>query len=77
MGITRLYSDREPLKNASVFDSVTIVPVSVNESGLRLSDLRLGLIINFHVHRLTDGVTRVVNGFVESDEPFDPPDLRE
>lgn len=44
---------------------------------LRLSDLHLGLIINFHVHRLTEGVTRVVNRFVEPEEPVDPPDLRQ
>ena len=42
---------------------------------LRLSDLRLGLIINFHVERLVDGVTRIVNRLVESDEPWEPPDL--
>ena len=43
---------------------------------LRLCDLRVGLIINFHVERLTDGITRVVNRFVEPDEPSSVPDLR-
>jgi GxxExxY protein len=43
---------------------------------LRFTDLRLGLIINFHVERLVDGVTRVANRFVESDELWEPPDLR-
>lgn len=56
----------------------TVTPLDKSKllTYLRLTDLRLGLIINFHVERLTDGVTRVVNRFVESDEPFDPPDLR-
>ena len=31
-------------------------------SYLRLSDKRLGLIINFHVTKLKDGVERIVNG---------------
>lgn len=42
---------------------------------LRLSDLRLGLIINFHVERLVDGIVRVVNRFAEPAEPEEPPDL--
>ena len=29
---------------------------------LRLSDLRLGLLINFNVERIKDGIRRVVNG---------------
>jgi GxxExxY protein len=32
-------------------------------SYLRMSDLRLGLLINFNVKRLVDGVRRVVNNF--------------
>ena len=31
-------------------------------SYLRLSGLRLGLLINFHVPRLRDGIKRVING---------------
>src|ERR1044072_8084985 len=34
-------------------------------SHLRLSDRKLGLLINFNVHRLADGIKRVVNGFPE------------
>jgi GxxExxY protein len=34
-------------------------------SHLKLSDLKLGLLINFNVHRLRDGIKRVVNGFPE------------
>ncbi len=32
---------------------------------LRLSNLRLGLIINYHSFKLTDGIVRVVNGLEE------------
>ena len=32
---------------------------------LRLSHKRLGLIINFHVTKLKDGVERIVNGLTE------------
>ena len=34
-------------------------------SHLKLSNLKLGLLINFNVHRLRDGIKRVVNGFPE------------
>ena len=44
---------------------------------LGLCDLRLGLIINFHVERLIDGVARVANRFAEAAELLDPPDLRQ
>jgi len=42
---------------------------------LRLLNLRLGLVINFHVAVLKDGVHRVVNNLLPPDEPFDPADL--
>ena len=32
-------------------------------SYLRLGEKRLGLLINFHVDRLKEGITRIVNGF--------------
>jgi len=32
---------------------------------LRLADMRLGLLINFNVPMIKDGITRVVNGLVE------------
>jgi GxxExxY protein len=35
-------------------------------SYLRLAGCKLGLLINFNVTRLTDGIVRVVNGFPES-----------
>jgi GxxExxY protein len=34
-------------------------------SQLRLSETKLGLLINFNVHRLREGIKRVVNGFPE------------
>jgi GxxExxY protein len=43
---------------------------------LRLCNLRVGLIINFHVERLKDGISRVVNRFIEPDEAPAPADLR-
>jgi len=43
---------------------------------LRLSRLCVGLIINFHVERLTDGVFRVVNRFAEEANDEKPPDLQ-
>jgi GxxExxY protein len=32
-------------------------------SHLRLMNLRIGLLINFHVEKLTDGVNRIINGY--------------
>ena len=42
---------------------------------LRLLDLRLGLVINFHVALLKDGVHRIVNELVDPDTPPEPPNL--
>jgi GxxExxY protein len=39
-------------------------------SYLRLSNLRLGLLINFNTRRLTDGIYRVVNQFDETPRPL-------
>ena len=43
----------------------TVLPVHKAQllSYLRLSGRRVGLLINFHVERLKDGVTRIVNNF--------------
>jgi len=43
---------------------------------LRLRDCRLGLLINFHVERLTDGVMRVVNNLREEEASEPAPDFR-
>ena len=71
-----LLIDEKVIVDLKAKETVTPLHKSKMLTYLRRSDLRLGLIINFHVRRLTDGVTRVANGFIESDEPFDPPDLR-
>ena len=43
---------------------------------LRLCDLRIGLLINFHVTALREGISRVMNGFLdESSPPNEPPDF--
>ena len=44
-----------------------IMPIDKQKllSYLRLRDLRLGLLINFHVMKLVDGVSRVVNKLKE------------
>ena len=41
---------------------------------LRLLNLRLGLVINFHVAVLKDGVFRVVNKLLPPEPPSTPPD---
>jgi hypothetical protein len=43
---------------------------------LRLLRLRLGLVINFHVAVLKDGIHRVVNELIDPDEPPEPADFR-
>jgi GxxExxY protein len=44
----------------------TLAPVHKKQllTYLRLTDLRLGLLINFNVERIRDGIQRVVNGLV-------------
>ena len=42
-------------------------------SYLKLADMRLGLLINFHVRRLRDGVRRIVNNLPETPAPAAPP----
>lgn len=39
---------------------------------LRLNDKRLGLLINFHVALIKDGITRVVNGLADDDHAKPP-----
>ena len=56
-------------------DQVTGIDKAKLRTYLRLSDRRLGLIINFHVERLVDGITRVVNKLTEPDPTEPPPDL--
>lgn len=42
-------------------------------SYLRLSDLRVGLLLNFHVPVLRQGITRMVNRFPDGVAEADPP----
>jgi len=56
-------------------EQVTALDKAQLRSYLRLTGVHLGLIINFHVERLTDGITRIVNKFSES-APDDQPDLQ-
>jgi GxxExxY protein len=39
---------------------------------LRLADKRLGLLINFHVALIKDGITRIVNGLEDDDHATSP-----
>jgi GxxExxY protein len=39
---------------------------------LRLADQRLGLLINFHVALIKDGITRIVNGLEDDDHAKSP-----
>jgi GxxExxY protein len=39
---------------------------------LRLSDKRLGLLVNFHVALIKDGITRIVNGLEDDDHAKSP-----
>ena len=43
---------------------------------LRLADKRLGLLINFHVPLIKDGITRIVNG-LEDDSHAKPPSRKD
>lgn len=43
---------------------------------LRLADKRLGLLINFHVPLIKDGITRIVNG-LEDDDHAKPSSCKE
>ena len=58
-------------------DQVTAIDKLKVLTYLRLLKLRLGLIINFHVPVLKDGIFRVVNNLIERLRPEDeePPDL--
>ena len=39
---------------------------------LRLADKRLGLLLNFHVPLIKDGITRIVNGLEDDDHAKSP-----
>lgn len=50
-------------------EEVTVQDKAQLRTYLRLCSLRLGLIINFHSLKLTDGIVRVVNGLDEYQPP--------
>ena len=50
-------------------DAVTPVFAKQLRTYLRLMDKRLGLLINFNVNLIKDGITRVVNNLSEGDFP--------
>jgi len=52
-----------------------LVPVHKKQllTYLRLADKRLGLLINFQVKLIKDGITRIVNGLEEEDSHAKPP----
>ncbi len=52
----------------------TLAPVHKKQllTYLRLADKRLGLLINFHVVLIKDGITRIVNGLEEEDHAKPP-----
>ncbi len=56
-------------------DQVTAIDKLKVLTYLRLLNLRLGLVINFHVPVLKDGVYRVVNNLAPRNEPSETPDL--
>jgi GxxExxY protein len=57
-------------------DQVTAIDKLKVLTYLRLLNLRLGLVINFHVAVLKDGIHRVVNNLLPPPPPDIPPDLR-
>ncbi|EDY20091.1 conserved hypothetical protein [Chthoniobacter flavus Ellin428] len=56
-------------------DQITAVDKLKVLTYLRLLNLRLGLLINFHVAVLKDGIYRVVNNLAPRNEPPDTPNL--
>src|SRR5882672_6090348 len=56
----------------------TVAPVHKKQllTYLRLADKRLGLLINFNVALIKDGITRIVNG-LKDDNPAKPPSRKD
>jgi GxxExxY protein len=59
-----------PLRLDLIVEGKVIVDLAKLLSYLRLSDLRLGLVINFHEIVLKDGISRMVNGL--KSPPLEP-----
>ena len=60
-----LIVDGKVIVNNKAKSKVTPIDKQQLLTYLRLNDLRLGLLINFNVPKLVDGVHRLVNKFVE------------
>jgi GxxExxY protein len=52
-----------------VVDQLAPIHTAQLLSYLKLSGCKVGLLINFHVQKLTDGIRRIVNGFPGFPEP--------
>jgi GxxExxY protein len=52
-----------------VVDQLAPIHTAQLLSYLKLSGCKVGLLINFHVQKLTDGIRRIVNGFPSFPEP--------
>lgn len=61
-----LLVERSVAVECKVVEAIVLVHASQLRSYLVIADLRLGLIINFHEPRLTDGIKRIVNNFPDS-----------
>lgn len=72
---TDLVVENKVIVDLKAKDQVTAIDKLKVLTYLRLLNLRLGLVINFHVAVLKDGVHRVVNDLVDPDTPPEPPDL--
>ena len=73
---TDLIVEDQVIVDLKAKDQVTAIDKLKVLTYLRLLNLRLGLVINFHVAMLKDGVHRVVNNLIEPETPPEPPDLR-
>lgn len=60
-----LLVERELIVEVKAIERLERVHRAQLRSQLRLSEIKLGLLINFNVHRLQEGIKRVVNGFPE------------
>jgi GxxExxY protein len=73
---TDLVVENKVVVDLKAKDQVTAIDKLKVLTYLRLLNLRLGLVINFHVAVLKDGVHRVVNNLLPPDKPETPPDLQ-
>jgi GxxExxY protein len=70
-----LLVEEKVIVDAKAKDQIVPVDNAKLRTYLRLTDRHLGLLINFNVERLVDGIVRVVNKLSEPDTDEPPPDL--